>query len=343
MRIPLNRPTKLAALPLLLALLGAGGLVVFNDDGSGPKARVEVLGATTKKPPAVPTITSGPSGPTNSASATFAFKTSPQPTAYLCKLNTESSFSTCNSPKTYPALTERDYIFQVAAQAGGFTSVAAERSWTVDLTPPAPPSITVGPENPTLLTVAHFEYTGDASVVGFECRLDGSAQSCGSSVDYRKVSVGDHTFRVVAVDAAGNRSAPSSPWSWTVLINKAFGISGDAIGPLLPGLAATPLNLRISNPYNFSLKILSVDVTVQSSSSAGCAVEDSFEATTQRFTLTTELVIPANSEASLRSRHPDDWPTDWPAIAMWNNPTVNQDACQNATFNLTYTGTATKP
>ena len=323
---------------LLAGVLVVGGLNVF-EGGSNPGQKVEVLGARLKAP-SVPTITSGPSGHTNSTSATFAFKSTPTPAGYQCKLD-GGSFSTCTSTKTYGALTAGLHTFSVEALDGGFTSSPAVRTWTVDLTVPTAPTISSGPENPTIATTAHFVFVPAEEGVTFECRLDGDAKSCVSPFDYKRISDGDHIFSVVAIDGAGNHS-PAATWSWTVLINKAFGISGDAIGPLLPGLDATPLNLKISNPYNFAIRVLTVDVTVESSTAHDCDVEDSFEQTTQPFTLTTELVISANSEVHLRSLHPDDWPADWPAIAMWDNPNVNQDACQDAAFNLTYTGTAQK-
>ena len=321
----------------LAGVAGAAGLQLASHDS---KIETQVLGATAKKPPVAPTITSDPADPTNSTSATFAFKTTPTPASYECKLD-NGSFAPCTSPKSYSGLGAGPHTFQVRALDGGFTGDPASRGWNVDLTPPIAPTLSVpGPENPTFATTAQFAFADKEAGVTFECRLDSSAQSCASPFAYNKVSVGDHTFTVVAIDPAGNRSGPSTPLSWTVLINKAFGISGNAAGPLYPGMTPTPLNLKVSNPYNFAIRVVSVDVSVAPADGCGTA-----NLTVQSLAAThpTAIVVPANSSVMLTDLKPTSaaWPSDWPTIAM-NNSSVNQDVCKSKTFTLSYTGTATK-
>lgn len=88
------------------------------------------------------TITSGPSGLTNATSATFAFSSEPN-ASFECRLtrNDEdpSTFTLCQSPKSYPTLEPTGYTFEVRAvdAAGNPDPTPASRSWTV-LPPPAP-------------------------------------------------------------------------------------------------------------------------------------------------------------------------------------------------------------
>jgi len=321
----------------IVALVAVVAGAQWQLTSAGSTTGTQVLGASAKKPPAVPTITSGPSDPTNSASATFVFKSTPTPGGYLCKLDSAGSFSGCSSPMTYTLLVDGPHSFQVEAQDNGLTSPPAVRNWTVHLTPSAQPTITDKPENPTVDAKAHFAYYGQAGAT-FQCRLDTAAvQACGSSVDYTKLSFADHTFTVVAIDGAGNSSIPAS-YTWTVVQNQVFGITGNAVGPLSPGVTQG-LALRLRNPYNFSIRVGSVQATATAATSP-CTTD----VADLRFVgLSVPVDIPANSSVTLGSSLAPGaaWPAGWPSITMGNSD-WNQDACRNATFTLSYTGTATK-
>jgi hypothetical protein len=99
--------------------------------------------------------------------------------------------------------------------AAGNLGPAASSTWTVDLTPPAAPTITAFPANPTNQTTAAFSFTGEAGA-SFLCSLDGAAfAACTSSKSYTGIAAGSHTFRVEARDAAGNTGSPAA-YTWTV-------------------------------------------------------------------------------------------------------------------------------
>jgi hypothetical protein len=52
----------------------------------------------------------------------------------------------------------------------------------------------------------------------FQCRLDGAAFApCTSPLSYENLSVGSHTFQVVAVDGSYNMDASPAEQSWTVV------------------------------------------------------------------------------------------------------------------------------
>jgi hypothetical protein len=245
---------------------------------------------------------------------------------------------------------EDSYVASVRATdtvtpvAAANTSTPVSVTFRVDRTAPTdPPTFTKTPDEVTFETKAQFNYL-HAEAAKFECTLDGTLPSCGpQGLEFKNLDPGTHTFTVVAVDVAGNRS-PATSWTWTILINQGVGISGNPVGPLSPGINV-PLNLRISNPYNFTIRLLTVDVTVGTSSTNSCRVADNFDQPTRRaFTLSTPALIPAHGTAFLTDVRPsqDIWPADWPIVKM-NNTAVNQDACKNATFTLSYSGTATKP
>jgi len=84
------------------------------------------------------TITSGPSGPLPSTTATFEFRATEAGSSFLCELDGRG-FAACTSPKSYTGLTPDLHTFRVKArdQAGNEDPTPAERSFTPD-TPDRP-------------------------------------------------------------------------------------------------------------------------------------------------------------------------------------------------------------
>ncbi|MGH8973283.1 MAG: hypothetical protein ACRD0C_08760 [Acidimicrobiia bacterium] len=202
-----------------------------------------------------------------------------------------------------------------------------------DTTPPPKPVITDAPDEVTFAVDAHFRFTDSEAGVTFQCKLDGeAAESCNKGdVDYKKLSTADHVFQVWAIDKAGNPSGVAS-YRWTILIKKDFGISGGAGQVLYPGVS-TKLNLRISNPFNFAIRVVSLSVTAKDA--PGCPATN-LETTGASFSRA--VVVPANSARSLSALVPAE---DWPQLQLLNT-NANQDSCKNVEFALNYEGTATK-
>jgi len=118
---------------------------------------------------------------------------------------------------TYEQLAEGSHTFRVrAVDPAGNESSVTSYSWTIDLTPPPAPTITSAPPAVTDSTSATFAFVdGDASA-SFRCRLDAAAFSdCTSPITYNGLAEGTHTFRVEAVDPAGNES-PVIAYTWTI-------------------------------------------------------------------------------------------------------------------------------
>ncbi|MGH3089700.1 MAG: hypothetical protein ACRDSJ_20635, partial [Rubrobacteraceae bacterium] len=84
------------------------------------------------------TITSGPTGATNRASASFSFVSSETGSTFECSLDSEP-FVGCASPRSYPGLGNGSHTFQVKATdvAGNVDPTPATRAFTVDTVAPA--------------------------------------------------------------------------------------------------------------------------------------------------------------------------------------------------------------
>lgn len=81
---------------------------------------------------------------------------------------------------------------------------------------PHDPDITSGPEDPSDLTSASFEFSDVDPGVSFECSLDGAAWApCDSPAGYAGLADGAHTFEVRSKDADGDYSDVTT-WKWTI-------------------------------------------------------------------------------------------------------------------------------
>ncbi|HET6817720.1 MAG TPA: Ig-like domain repeat protein [Mycobacteriales bacterium] len=181
-------------------------------------------------PPPAPTFTAKPDLFINSTGALFNFSDTEANVSYVCQLDAQPSFP-CVTPTSVTQLSEGAHTFTVSAtDAAGNTSAGSTASytWTVDLTPPAKPTVTGADPSGTTATLALSDTDGD--VVGYRCTLDSSLPAaCNASPSFSNLSGGSHTILVQAVDHAGNIGLPQS-FTWTV----------DAGAPAAPTLTTVP-------------------------------------------------------------------------------------------------------
>jgi hypothetical protein len=166
-----------------------------------------------------PPDTSITSAATNGTSASFSF-TSTESGSISCSLD-GSAFAGCASPKTYSGLAEGSHNFQVKAtdSANNTDPSPATYTWTIDTTPPDT-TITSNPPEVSTSTTASFSFVSSETGSTFACSLDGNAfSSCASPQTYSNLSTGSHTFRVRAIDAAGNFDTTPASYTWTIAIS----------------------------------------------------------------------------------------------------------------------------
>lgn len=164
--------------------------------------------------PATPVLVNAPSGLITLASVLIVFEGESGGT-FECQLDS-GSWGVCASPRSSGLLAEGPHAFSVrqrdAANNVGPTALA---TWELDSTPPAIPNYIATPNEQSASSVADFEFTGDAGAE-FECSLDGADfDGCASPVFLENLGEQVHRFEVRAVDAAGNRSAPTE-FIWTI-------------------------------------------------------------------------------------------------------------------------------
>ncbi len=162
-------------------------------------------------------IGSGPSGPTAATSASIGFASSESGSTFECKLD-EGAWQTCTSPRALTGLAQGAHTFRVRATdpAGNVDPSEAVRTWTVDTVAPDT-TLEVGPAGPTASKAASFSFASADPEAGFQCKLDdGAWQTCASPRALSDLAEGSHSFRVRAVDSAGNFDASEVVRTWSV-------------------------------------------------------------------------------------------------------------------------------
>ena len=183
----------------------------------------------------------------------------------------------------------------------------------------------------------HFGFVDQGQHEGYQCRLDKAPFApCGpEGITYDNVGLGWHCFGVLAVSGE-LRSAPTS-FCWRrqpVLVRGEFTIGANAAQPFYPGTSQA-LDLTITNPFKFAIRVLNVSITVDPrSTKSGCDGTVNLLVTEP---LRATLAVPAESSKSLSELTVP--PDKWPVLTMPDLPT-NQDACEGAILTLVYSGTA---
>ena len=130
----------------------------------------------------------------------------------------------------------------------------AAATYTATYTPSSdntPPETTVasGPSGYVKSTSATFSFSSSEAGSTFQCRRDGSNFSvCASPKSYSSLGQGNHTFRVRAIDKAGNIDATPASRSWfvdTVIPKGTISINGGAAST---ASRSVTLSLSASDP-----------------------------------------------------------------------------------------------
>lgn len=182
---------------------------------------------------------------TNAAQIYFTATDASNSVVTTCRIST-GSFAPCSSPWSTPALEEGSNTVYIRATDGAGNQATKSVTFTVDTIPPVaqftgtlPGQSTSGQVDKS--TSPSFSFTSNEQGSTFRCNIDNGAWSaCTSPRATEALSNGPHTFRVKAVDRAGNESSSATTWTWTV----------DSIAPNKPRITAPSdgANLSDSKP-----------------------------------------------------------------------------------------------
>jgi hypothetical protein len=290
-----------------------------------------------------PLMTTAPVQPWISRNATFAWLQQ-RLTTSECRLDA-GAWEPCSNQKTYLGLQLGPHVFRVRTKrASGRRSRVNRFSWTiVSASAAAAPTITSSPDEDTTSTDSVFSFDVAAGS-GFRCRLDHSGwRQCSNPAIYVGLGTGAHTFCVQAIRPSGV-VGPETCVTWTVHSpasppepSGAFTISGSLPTLLSPG-AGGPLPLTVSNPFGFDLRVTALAVTVgPGSSQTGCDGPANLQVTQSNAAGgSVSIVVPAHGSVTLPAQG-----ATAPQVSMLDLAS-NQDACKNAVFTFSYSGTGTR-
>jgi thermitase len=163
--------------------------------------------------------TQRPPAKTNQTTATLAFSSNePGGDTFTCE-HDDVPMGPCTSPVVLPGLTAGTHKFEVFATDAGMTAdpTPAVATWIIDLTRPNT-TITSRPPANTRSRSATFRFTSNEAGSKFQCRhMSGPWTACSSPKTYKGLGIGLHTFRVRAIDAAGNMDSTAAVDTWRVL------------------------------------------------------------------------------------------------------------------------------
>ena len=202
--------------PTTLTNLAEGPHTFYVEEANGAAAPTPTpYSWTVDLTPPTTQVTAQPPALTNSKTATFTF-TSPDPTAtFRCSLNGAAAQS-CTSPIVYSGLADatRSLLIQAVDPAGNVDPTAQPIVWTVDSTPPD--TTLANPGNLVAQDVAVFSFTSTEAGSTFQCAF-GSApfSACTSPEAVDVPGSGAHSFKVRAIDGAGNVDPTPAVYRWT--------------------------------------------------------------------------------------------------------------------------------
>jgi hypothetical protein len=223
------------------------------------------------------------------------------------------------------------------------------QTYTIDRLAP-PVAFTTKPADPSSVSTSQFSWTSQpaSDVDHFDCATEngafstqvpsqgGPAKPCATPLTYAVATTSNarHQFGLRAYDDAGNFTEITYSWKVAAGSIQNFEISGNAVDLLYPGGPAQAIALKLTNPNFVAIYVTAAQVTVASSSSAGCSPATNVTVTQSDVSATKPVRIPARAWVTLPTQG-----VAAPKIRMLNLST-NQDACKNATFSLSYTGSA---
>ncbi|HEX2084159.1 MAG TPA: Ig-like domain-containing protein [Solirubrobacteraceae bacterium] len=248
------------------------GTYTFRVRSSDPAGNVSTEANDTfaldRAAPAGPTITSGPAADSPDDAPAFGF-TAEAGSSTACRLvrgaTVVSDWAACTSPRGYDLSAEADggYTFSVrATDAAGNTGADSARSYTLDRAAPAAPAIIAGPAADSQDDTPSYDWTAEAGATS-ECRVERGAAvvedwtTCGAprTVDLSGEPDGGYTFRVRAVDAAGNTGADATR-DYTL----------DRTAPAAPAIGSGPAADSTDDSPTY-------DFTAEAGASAQCRLE----------------------------------------------------------------------
>jgi Ca2+-binding RTX toxin-like protein len=231
-----------------------------NDVAKADAVALDPLNVDCETPDRTPEtfINSGPAKYVKSTSVSFTFSASASGATFKCAMDA-GAYSTCASPFATTAAAGA-HTFRVKATIGGIQDpTEATRTFSVDTTVP---NTTISSTAPVAWdNTPRFAFTASETETRFECSIDSTSvyRRCGMAYTAPVLSDGSHTFRVRAIDRAGNVDATPASQTFTVAAPRSVTVANGVLRYAAPNgqadmftVSLAGANLQISNS-NYSV------------------------------------------------------------------------------------------
>ena len=290
--------------------------------------------------------------------ATASWKLSDGTTSNVVPPNLDSAMLTIQTASNTPKGKSTPDIKATSGTLKHTTSV------TLEVEPAAKPNfaLAASPASQTVLQNGQTSYTATVTRTGgfgdpVSLKVTGLPKGATASWSPSSTVPGTSSSATLQIQVAGNTLTGnynltikgtatitgktvtrSTPVTLIIQKSQGFQIAGNLGAQLSPGMKA-PLNLVLTNPQSFNLKVTNLSVGVEDATSeAGCSGTQNFR-TTQIPAARYPITLPAGQTRTLAQLGVASG--DQPQVEMLNQP-WDQDACKNATISLVYGGSAGK-
>lgn len=228
------------------------------DAATNTSTKAHAFTIDTAKPSIV--INTGPNGPTNDSTPTFTFTAGPDAVRTACGFDGAAP-TTCTSPFTRAvALGEGAHTFEVqATDRAGNVGSSGLRSFTVDTIKPTIVISAKSPNGPTNDSTPTFDFTvtgATAPANPIQCRIDtGPPSACTTTYTPAALGNGNHTFTIVATDAASNQTTVNRPFSVDT-VGPTITFTGVPPNPTTtPTFSFTATDVNPASPFTFQCQL----------------------------------------------------------------------------------------
>jgi hypothetical protein len=171
--------------------------------------------------PQVISVTARPPALSSNPNPSFAFSASKAGTTFQCALDA-AALAPCTSPLSFTALANGAHTFKVQGTDPAGNSSSASSAFTIDTTPPSGTGLIARAVSASEMNLSWTAATDNVGVAGYKIFRDGGTTPIGTVTsgttfaDTGLAPSSTHRYTVVAFDAVGNQSAPSTAVATTL-------------------------------------------------------------------------------------------------------------------------------